>query len=312
MTKTGVESENEFDVDEPEEVGKDESKSKTNSRRQSSRVRVSRVPVLKDRGSTDDDLSDEDSDFERSLPKKRMRRSSGGGRSGSGGGRRGRPTRVSSSANGQAADVSNDGSEDNSNAMPESGSDTEPTSTTNYALSSYSPTFQSGSFVVSKKDFKKLTDPPIWKIDGKALLQKFIAFQHEGKTQYKNTSVYSGWSTSTKLKFYPCSVVFKKQSKRETILEFLKDKIVPDENYVCSESEPEGDEDDGDDEREEGEVANGVQKEKKNNDSEDEDHEEEDEEEDEEDEGDLEDEDDENGEKEETGEGKESDEKPKE
>lgn len=34
-------------------------------------------------------------------------------------------------------------------------------------------------------------NPPVWKIDGKALLQKYIPFTQDGKTLYKNTSVVS-------------------------------------------------------------------------------------------------------------------------
>lgn len=34
-------------------------------------------------------------------------------------------------------------------------------------------------------------DPHVWKIDGKALLQKYIPFEQDGKTLYKNTSVVS-------------------------------------------------------------------------------------------------------------------------
>lgn len=51
--------------------------------------------------------------------------------------------------------------------------------------------FQSGSFVVLKSDFHNSEEPPIWKIDGKALLQKYAPFQRDGKTLYKNTSVVS-------------------------------------------------------------------------------------------------------------------------
>lgn len=42
-----------------------------------------------------------------------------------------------------------------------------------------------------KSDFNNGGDPPIWKIDGKALLQKYIPFEQEGKTLYRNTSVVS-------------------------------------------------------------------------------------------------------------------------
>lgn len=51
---------------------------------------------------------------------------------------------------------------------------------------------QSGAFIVLKTEADKETDdPPLWKIDGKALLQKYIPFEQDGKTLYKNTSVVS-------------------------------------------------------------------------------------------------------------------------
>jgi len=34
-------------------------------------------------------------------------------------------------------------------------------------------------------------NPPVWKIDGKALLQKYVPFKQDGKVLYKNTSVVS-------------------------------------------------------------------------------------------------------------------------
>lgn len=63
--------------------------------------------------------------------------------------------------------------------------------------------FQSGAFVVLKSDFlNSTTDPPIWKIDGKALLQKYIPFVQDGKTLYKNTSVVRKCIFYIKLFYY--------------------------------------------------------------------------------------------------------------
>lgn len=108
--------------------------------------------------------------------------------------------------------------------------------------------FQSGAFVVLKSDFNNGGDPPIWKIDGKALLQKYIPFQQDDKTYYKNTSVvsllfiwksrcdvvfsnssmclqYSGWTTGNKDQYYPATVIFKQQTRKEHIVEFQRDLI---------------------------------------------------------------------------------------
>ncbi|KAL4132452.1 hypothetical protein QTP88_009596 [Uroleucon formosanum] len=51
--------------------------------------------------------------------------------------------------------------------------------------------FTSGAFVVLKTDMIGKGNPPVWKIDGKALLQKYIPFKQDGKVLYKNTSVVS-------------------------------------------------------------------------------------------------------------------------
>lgn len=60
--------------------------------------------------------------------------------------------------------------------------------------------FQSGSFVILKSDFHSTMTPPIWRIDGKALLQKYVHFDQEGQTLYKNTStVTQNMSSSTRL-----------------------------------------------------------------------------------------------------------------
>jgi len=43
-------------------------------------------------------------------------------------------------------------------------------------------------------------NPPVWKIDGKALLQKYIPFKQDGKVLYKNTSVVSNMLKKYKTK----------------------------------------------------------------------------------------------------------------
>jgi hypothetical protein len=63
-------------------------------------------------------------------------------------------------------------------------------------------------------------DPSIlWRIDGKALLQKFLPFEEEGKRLYKSTSTYSGWSINNKDNYYVAHVSFKTQNRAETIVE---------------------------------------------------------------------------------------------
>uniref|UniRef100_A0A8D8QTR3 Uncharacterized protein n=1 Tax=Cacopsylla melanoneura TaxID=428564 RepID=A0A8D8QTR3_9HEMI len=87
--------------------------------------------------------------------------------------------------------------------------------------------FTNGAFVVLKTDFENEGEPIIWKIDGKALLQKYVPFKDEEsqKTLYKNTSVYSGWSINNKDQYYAAPVIFKQQTRKEHIVEFLKNDI---------------------------------------------------------------------------------------
>ncbi|XP_063243308.1 glutamic acid-rich protein-like isoform X2 [Bacillus rossius redtenbacheri] len=116
--------------------------------------------------------------------------------------------------------------------------------------------FTSGAFVVLKTDMVNPEgDPPIWKIDGKALLQKYVPFQQDGKTLYKNTSTYSGWSTSNRDSYYPAPIVFKMQNRKETIVEFLKDNVkvgeIKEKEKSSEEKEPQQAENEGEGEDEE-------------------------------------------------------------
>ncbi|XP_020290070.1 nucleolin-like [Pseudomyrmex gracilis] len=92
--------------------------------------------------------------------------------------------------------------------------------------------FQSGSFVISKEDLevakknknKNISEvdkyPNLWRIDGKALLQKYLPFQDKsGKILYKSTTTYSGWQISNKHKYVSLNVSLKSENRQEAIAE---------------------------------------------------------------------------------------------
>ncbi|KAK9881543.1 hypothetical protein WA026_016421 [Henosepilachna vigintioctopunctata] len=93
---------------------------------------------------------------------------------------------------------------------------------------SYSKNYSVGSFVINKKD-AKVGDPNkhpwIWKIDGKSLLQKYEAIEHEGKIRHKNTSIYTGWSPLDSDEYAPVTVDSIQQSPGEIIVELHWDEL---------------------------------------------------------------------------------------
>ncbi|XP_012252997.1 NAD-dependent protein deacetylase HST1-like [Athalia rosae] len=83
--------------------------------------------------------------------------------------------------------------------------------------------YTSGAFVVAKADITGDTDPTLWRIDGKALLQKYLPIKEDDKTVYKSTSTYSGWSVNNKDKYLAAQVTFKVQNRHETVVELHLD-----------------------------------------------------------------------------------------
>ncbi|XP_066151512.1 myb-like protein V [Euwallacea fornicatus] len=73
----------------------------------------------------------------------------------------------------------------------------------------YSEDYATGSFVILKKDAQggdPSKHPVIWRIDGKALLQKYEAFDEDDRVRHKNTSIYTGWSPLDKDLYAPITV----------------------------------------------------------------------------------------------------------
>ncbi|XP_014213242.1 uncharacterized protein LOC106642854 isoform X2 [Copidosoma floridanum] len=93
--------------------------------------------------------------------------------------------------------------------------------------------FKSGEFVVIKSDLEQ-EYPPLWRIDGKTLLQKYEPFQSNGKFLYRNISTYSGWAPQNRHIYQQVPVKFWQQGKMETIVEFLRDDMIIDDSECIS------------------------------------------------------------------------------
>ncbi|XP_077282742.1 uncharacterized protein LOC143908809 isoform X1 [Temnothorax americanus] len=88
----------------------------------------------------------------------------------------------------------------------------------------------SGEFVVIKTDLDEEEDPPLWRIDGKTLLQKYQPFKSSGKTLYRNIPTYSAWVSQNRHIYQQVPVKFWQQGKTETIVEFLRDEMIIDDS----------------------------------------------------------------------------------
>ncbi|CAG9863614.1 unnamed protein product [Phyllotreta striolata] len=92
----------------------------------------------------------------------------------------------------------------------------------------YSEEYATGSFVILKKD-AQVGDPSkhpcLWRIDGKALLQKYEAFDEDGKVRHKNTSVYTGWSPMDKDLYAPVTVDVIQHNNQNLTVELHWDKL---------------------------------------------------------------------------------------
>jgi len=80
--------------------------------------------------------------------------------------------------------------------------------------------FVNGGFLILKKDAQEgdAGKPCLWRIDGKALLQKYEAVEEEGQLRHKNTSIYTGWSSMDKDMYYPVTVkVLQHQGQNMTV-----------------------------------------------------------------------------------------------
>ncbi|KAF5286099.1 hypothetical protein FQA39_LY16446 [Lamprigera yunnana] len=81
--------------------------------------------------------------------------------------------------------------------------------------------FVNGGFLILKKDAEvgnHNKKPCLWRIDGKALLQKYEPFEETGQVLHRNTSIYTGWSSLDKEMYYPVNVkVHQHQGQNMTV-----------------------------------------------------------------------------------------------
>lgn len=92
----------------------------------------------------------------------------------------------------------------------------------------FSEDYATGSFVILKKDAQvgdPAKHPCIWRIDGKALLQKYEAFAEDGKVRHKNTSIYTGWSPMDKDLYAPVTVDVIHHNNQNLTVELHWDKL---------------------------------------------------------------------------------------
>ncbi|XP_013403188.1 uncharacterized protein LOC106168605 [Lingula anatina] len=82
--------------------------------------------------------------------------------------------------------------------------------------------FQRGEFVIKIKDLTNYKNFPIWKIDSKKLLQKYIAVQDHGKLVHKSLSTYSSWSDAVRDNYKPIQVHYLAQGKGYELVEVLE------------------------------------------------------------------------------------------
>lgn len=205
-------SDNEDDPEEPYDSSGDEwnveplqkAKREESGRRKSGRISCKPKRSVVEESASDpeeepDDIEeeeDEDDYFSEEETSPKKRKSGGPGRKAT---KTAKPKKKIKVTN--ESDLSNDTSSNMSQEdKKETATDSDSSRTDDYAT---------GSFVILKKDAAgedPSKHPVIWRIDGKALLQKYEAFDEDDKVLHKNTSIYTGWSPLDKDLYVPITV----------------------------------------------------------------------------------------------------------
>ncbi|XP_014242982.1 nucleolin-like [Cimex lectularius] len=237
--------EDEFDVDDPSEVdepqnddGDSSPTDNSGGRRKSGRQRVLKK-AYKDDGSSDDDLHDDEEDDDldddseeekletpkKKVDKKKTAKPAGRGRT------RGKPPAKKSKL-----DEENEESDDIDGEESEGDAADTPLE------------YRSGCFVVLKSDVDNgVEDHPLWKIDGKSLLQKYDKTMKDDEVYYKSTTTYAGWSKSVMDTYYPIKVEFEKNdSCNGTYVKFSANQLEQLKKLKATESKVEKEEEEND------------------------------------------------------------------
>ncbi|XP_072942020.1 uncharacterized protein [Epargyreus clarus] len=92
--------------------------------------------------------------------------------------------------------------------------------------------YQSGEFVAIKTELNEMW-PAIWRVDGKALLQKYEPFDENGKVLYRNISTYAAWNPENRKLYTQVPVKVRSHSHLETIVELIRSELPLDEcNFI--------------------------------------------------------------------------------
>ncbi|KAJ8922267.1 hypothetical protein NQ315_004205 [Exocentrus adspersus] len=229
MSKVNNYSENEDDPEVYESSGDEwnsETEKKTNNRRSSQRLsKKPRVAVVEDESTSEEALSSDESsdeDRKRRKPKNGMNKKQKGSNN---------ETTTNSTSN------SSNANNTNSNTTSPSSDSGKPAQAQPISRgihrkfipkTIFSEDYATGSFVIQKKDAQvgdPAKHPCIWRIDGKALLQKYEAFDEDGKVRHKNTSIYTGWSPMDKDLYAPVTVDVVQHNNQNLTVELHWDKL---------------------------------------------------------------------------------------